>query len=316
MYQYESGALSEAFSDIFAEAAEYYVLGENNWLFGSTKFDQSRTGVLRSLKNPEEALWNPYEGAYSNGNQPARFYSSKAYCGDQDNGGVHINSGILNHAAYLIAEGGFFNGCSVAGLGMKKMEKVLYRALTEYLTPTATFYDAYVAIRQSAWELLTAEEFLSVEKALLAVELNQPGKCSGIKASPTQWSAWVDQCPSHPNLITKGACGCGVPEVDTNNNGIPDCIDINRNTRPAKPVVSLLARKKRKNIRKYLVALQEEPGARYIVRFNQKGKRPIFKRLRSPFFGITLRDRGSWRISYRIRVNGQLSKFSRKTRLR
>lgn len=261
IYQNESGALDESLADIFAEAMEYYLIGENNWLIGSTKFDESRIGVLRSMKNPEEALWSPYYGAYVNGSQPAHFYSSKVYRGEQDNGGVHQNSGVLNHAAYLFAEGGSFNGCSIPALGMKKMEQVMYRALTKYLTPTSTFYDAYVAIRQSAWELVTAEEFLSVEKALLAVQLNQPGKCSGIKASPTQCSAWFDQCPDHPDLISEGACGCGVPEVDANNNGVPDCIDINRDTRPAAPVVSKLATKKRKRVRKFLVALQEVPGA-------------------------------------------------------
>ena len=316
IYQNESGALDESFADIFAEAMEYYLIGENNWLIGSTKFDKSRMGVYRSLKNPEEPLWNPYYGAYVNGSQPAHFYSDKVYCGEKDNGGVHRNSGVLNHAAYLIAEGGSFNGCSIPGLGIKKTEQVMYRALTKYLTPTSTFYDAYVAIRQSAWELFTAEEFLSVEKALLAVQLNQPGKCSGIKASPTQCSAWFDQCPDHPNLISKGACGCGVPEVDANNNGVPDCVDINRDTRPAAPVVSKLATKKRKKVRKFLVALQEVPGAQYIIRFNQKGKRPIYRRMKTPLIRVTLKGKGAWRISYRIRVNGQLSKFSRKMRLR
>ena len=71
---------------------EYYLIGENNWLIGSTKFDKSRMGVYRSLKNPEEPLWNPYYGAYVNGSQPAHFYSDKVYCGEKDNGGVHRNS--------------------------------------------------------------------------------------------------------------------------------------------------------------------------------------------------------------------------------
>ena len=316
IYQNESGALNESFSDILAEAAENFLFGENDWLCGSSRVDESLTGIARSMKNPEEALWNPYLGDYSNGMQPSHFYSSKVYCGEQDNGGVHQNSGVLNHAAYLIAEGGSFNGCSIPALGMKKMEQIMYRALTKYLTPTSTFYDAYVAIRQSAWELVTAEEFLSVEKALLAVQLNQPGKCSGIKASPTQCSAWIDQCPDHPDLIREGACGCGVPEVDANNNGVPDCIDINGDTRPAAPVVSKLATKKRKKVRKFLVALQEVPGAQYIIRFNQKGKRPIYRRMKTPLIRVTLKGKGAWRISYRIRVNGQLSKFSREMRLR
>lgn len=316
IYQNESGTLNESFSDIFAETAENYYLGENNWLAGSSKLDSNILGNLRSLKDPEVALWNPLSRSYTNGNQPANFYSEKFYCGEADYGGVHYNSGVLNHAAYLISEGGSFNGCTISGLGIKKMEQIMFRALTKYLSPTSTFYDAYVAIRQAAWDLYSAEEFLSVEKALLAVQLNQPGRCSGIAAGPTMCSAWVDQCPNDPDLIIEGACGCGVPEVDANGNGIPDCIDIDSRTRPATPVITKLATKKRKKIKKFLVALQEVRGARYIVTLTPKRGRPVTKTVKSPFVQIRFRGQGPWRISYKIRLNGKTSKSSRKMRLR
>ncbi len=316
IYQNQSGALNESFSDIFAEAAENHYLGQNNWLLGSSSIDTNILGNGRSMKDPEAPLWNPLTRDYSNGNQPSHFYSRKFYFGEADNGGVHYNSGVLNHAAYLISEGGSLNGCVVSGLGIEKMEQIMYRALTKYLSKTSNFYDAYLAIRSAAWDLFPAEDFLSVEKALLAVQLNQPGRCSGIAASPTLCNLWIDECPNDPDLIREGACGCGVPEVDANGNGVPDCIDIDSLTRPANPVISKLATNKRKKLRTFYVALQEVRGARYIITLTPSRGRPVVKTLKSAFIQVRLKGRESWRISYKIRLNGKTSKSSRSMRLR
>ncbi|MCW6109613.1 M4 family metallopeptidase [Clostridium sporogenes] len=83
-YANESGALNESFSDIMGTAVEgkNFVLGEDCWIAG---------GVMRDMENP------------ARGNQPAHM-KDYAYM-SEDNGGVHKNSGIINHAAYLIADG-------------------------------------------------------------------------------------------------------------------------------------------------------------------------------------------------------------------
>jgi bacillolysin len=60
-----------------------------------------------------------------------------------DNGGVHINSSIINHAAYLTAQ----------DIGREKLGKIYYRALTTYLTSLSDFSDARQAIIQSAVDL-------------------------------------------------------------------------------------------------------------------------------------------------------------------
>jgi hypothetical protein len=50
--------------------------------------------------------------------------------------------------------------------------------------------------------------------------------CTGAQDFDPDQSGLEDGCPNDPSKAAPGACGCGVPETDTNNNGIPDCIDV------------------------------------------------------------------------------------------
>jgi hypothetical protein len=70
-----------------------------------------------------------------------------------DQGGVHINSGIPNKAAYLIAQGGTFNGVTVTGIGRNAMGAIYYRTLTQYLTPATNFIGARNASIQACADL-------------------------------------------------------------------------------------------------------------------------------------------------------------------
>ncbi len=78
-----------------------------------------------------------------------------------DNGGVHVNSSITNHAAYLIGQ----------EYGREKLGKVYYRALTVYLTPNSNFSDARQAIVQSAIDIYGegSEEEVAVHSGFDAV---------------------------------------------------------------------------------------------------------------------------------------------------
>ena len=50
---------------------------------------------------------------------------SKRYTGTSDNGGVHTNSGIINKAAYLLANGGTHYGVTVNGIGKDKVGAII-----------------------------------------------------------------------------------------------------------------------------------------------------------------------------------------------
>jgi thermolysin len=141
IYQGESGALNEAFSDMMGTATEFFFQPEKaDYAMGE---DVITPGGIRSMQNPT---------AYGD---PDHY--SVRFTGSQDGGGVHINSGIPNHAFYLAIEGGTHRlGGVVRGVGganREQVEKVFYRAFTSFLSPSATFAQARAATLQAAREL-------------------------------------------------------------------------------------------------------------------------------------------------------------------
>ncbi len=188
-YQDESGALNESNSDVFGEAYEYYNAGSNNWELG----EDLPTGALRSMADPSAYSYNVGSGSTP---YPDRFYSENLYCGTSDSGGVHVNSSVPNHAAYLMAMGGTFNTCTIEAIGQEKEEAIFYRALTEYYTTSTDFNDAYSALISSCEDLYGAgNDCAQVRKALMAVEMDQAGYCSAeVAVAPD--CASIDNAPT------------------------------------------------------------------------------------------------------------------------
>jgi hypothetical protein len=102
-YQGQSGALNESVSDVFGSLVKQHTLGQTadqaDWLIGADLLAPGVQGVaLRSMKAPGTAYDDPRLGKDP---QPADM-SGYVETSD-DNGGVHVNSGIPNHAFYLVA---------------------------------------------------------------------------------------------------------------------------------------------------------------------------------------------------------------------
>ncbi|MUK87623.1 peptidase M4 family protein [Ornithinibacillus sp. L9] len=141
-YRFQSGALNESFADVFGA-----LIDEDDWEMGEDimappSIEEGRT-ALRSLSNPSKFPVSEQRAPYGNGMYPEHmdeYYDMPIYV---DNGGVHVNSSITNHAAYLIGE----------EIGKQKLGQIYYRALTVYLTPTSDFSDARNAIVQSAADI-------------------------------------------------------------------------------------------------------------------------------------------------------------------
>ena len=171
-YSGESGALNESMSDVFGAMVELYANGgvedSGTWQIGEDSYTPSTSGdALRYMNNPRLA---PNRG-YTVDDDPD--YYSERYTGTADNGGVHINSGIANHAFYLLAKGGTHRkGGTVTGIGTAAAAKIWYRALTSYMTSSTNFSGARTATLNAASALYGgtgSTQYKSVAQAWTAV---------------------------------------------------------------------------------------------------------------------------------------------------
>lgn len=147
IYEDESGALNESLADIMGAFIENKT-GEDLWLLGEDIYMPHDPGVgLRDMKDPASIpMYLTETGFYPD-------HYDDRYLGEEDNGGVHINSSINNKAAHLITEGGTHYGVTVEGIGKSKAEKLFYRTLTHYLTASSSFSDMRQAAIQAAEDL-------------------------------------------------------------------------------------------------------------------------------------------------------------------
>lgn len=183
-YAGESGALDESLSDVFGELVERYITGSTDWKMGTYWWkadpDLPTGHALRNLSNPPEYVFNGI--VIQNRHYPDRYYSPDFYCGPEDDfhEKLHFNSTVVSKAFYLMANGGTFNYCHVNAIGPDKVAQIAYRAISTKFVADETFNQAYNAINQACQELYPAADCAQVRNALKAVELDQPGICSGV----------------------------------------------------------------------------------------------------------------------------------------
>ncbi len=165
VYSRESGALNESWSDVFGALVERYAKGEsvNTWRI----FEQTVTP--RIAGDAERFMDAPHRGINHNftvDDQPDHYL--ERYLGTQDNGGVHVNSGIPNKVFHLVAKGGTHHrGGSMTGIGADAAAKIWYRALTTYMTSTTNFKGARTATLNAAKAIygLASPQYNAVGKA-------------------------------------------------------------------------------------------------------------------------------------------------------
>jgi len=165
-YLYESGALNEAFSDIFGKAIEYYYDQSNfNWLIGG-KIYTTPGSAIRSMEDPNR-FSNP------------KYYRGRSWvASSSDNGGVHSNSGVLNYWYYLLCSGGKgtnegSQSFEVRPMGFDTATLIAYHLLRDFLTPTSTYQDARNLCMQmiGQWWGLCSDQYKNVAEAWKAVGL-------------------------------------------------------------------------------------------------------------------------------------------------
>ncbi|MET7284645.1 M4 family metallopeptidase [Streptomyces sp. NPDC005573] len=156
----QSGALNESLSDVFGSLIKQYALGqtaaEADWLIGAGLLAPAVTGTaLRSMKAPGTAYDDDVLGKDP---QPASM-DDFVHTG-RDNGGVHINSGIPNHAFYLAAT-------ALGGHSWEKAGQVWYDVLTGgALKEDAQFADfATLTVKAARERYGSGDELQAVQKA-------------------------------------------------------------------------------------------------------------------------------------------------------
>jgi hypothetical protein len=187
IYEDESGALNEAFSDMMGSAMEFYAAArgldpaaEADWLIGEDVYVVPDTELgFRNMGDPQEDL------------HPDHY--SEFIVTEEDLGGVHFNSGIPNQAFYLAVNGGRNAGCdavgsdghqhtvdcdiSVAGLGLARATQIFYAGFTS-LPEFANMCDA-----RNATVAVAGAEAPSVSDAWAAVGL-KAGCTPGVPPPP------------------------------------------------------------------------------------------------------------------------------------
>lgn len=185
-YENQSGALNESMSDVFAA-----MLDTADWMLFEDGDCPGHAG-LRNMQDP--TLHGQPAGMSGWVNSPNT--------DPGDWGGVHTNSGIPNHACYLLTAGGTYGGTTTTGVGYAKAEKIYYRALTSYMVPTSDFYDTRRLMIQSAKDLYgaAATEATSVANAWKAVGVD------GVSSSDTP-KAINDNATATSTIAISGLSG-------------------------------------------------------------------------------------------------------------
>ena len=201
IYQNESGALNEAWSDIFGALVDRQegATGNDIWLIGEDIYTPGTPGdALRNMADPVA------QGDYD--------YYPTRYTGSQDNGGVHWNSGIANLAFKLLVTGGTHprgkTSVNVPGIGFDAAADIFYAANNNCLTSSSNFESARNCTAQFA-----GSNEAAVQAAWDAVGVpggSGGGGGGGGGSSCSNTNIWTGTAStSTPNLTTPNCSASG-----------------------------------------------------------------------------------------------------------
>ena len=227
VYEGQSGALNESMSDVFGACIKQRHLGQDaasaDWLVGEGIFLPGVNGrALRSMSAPGTAYDDPQIGKDPQVGSMADFVQTT-----DDNGGVHLNSGIPNRAFVLAAQA--IGGESWSGAG-----RIWYAALTSGVpadSDFATFAAATVAAAgqhadavSEAWAAVgvsdgaTAPAPTPAPAPGLVVEVARTGGYAGItKEGAVDLDSTDPRAPAVRRLVQRidfRAVGSGSPQPD------------------------------------------------------------------------------------------------------
>jgi Zn-dependent metalloprotease len=213
VYAWQPGALNEAYSDIWGETVDllnggYFDGGEGTALRASAGTNCPDVAITSRWKAGEQAI--AFNGAIRdmyNPNcfgDPGRVTDPLYYCttptinSTNDQGGVHTNSGVINHSYALLVDGGIYNGQAITGIGLTKAAHIYWYAQANFMNKTTDFVsqaDILLAAGQAllginlpvlstgaadlglSGQSITDNDLAQLEKVILAVEMRAETKC-------------------------------------------------------------------------------------------------------------------------------------------
>jgi Zn-dependent metalloprotease len=165
MYFFQSGALNESISDVFGSLVKQYTLNQKaadaDWLIGEGLLTRKVQGVaLRSMKNPGTAYNDPVLGKDPQPAQMKDFVHTY-----EDNGGVHINSGIPNRAFCQAA-------LNLGGFAWEKAGRIWYDALRDGTVRPNTGFLRFARVTVKHAAAMGKTEAKAVQDAWATVGVN------------------------------------------------------------------------------------------------------------------------------------------------
>lgn len=178
VYQLESGALNESWSDAFAAAIHAHDSGgvnPNTWLIAEEDYTPLIAGdALRFMDTPKARGSHDY--------YPERYTIVGPPNRENDWGGVHSNSGIPNLAFKLLSVGTNHprgkTTIPVSGIGINKAADIWYDALQCYMDPNETMHEARASTLLSTFDNYNHDELSQVANAWAAVGVGDAAKPS------------------------------------------------------------------------------------------------------------------------------------------
>lgn len=155
-------------------------------------------------------MWNPT--CYGD---PGKVSDAEYKCSEDDGGGVHSNSGVVNHAYSLLVDGGDYNGETVTGLGLAKAAHIFWQAQSAHLTSTSDFVDLADALATSCTELTGQPLRALSTRRETPGDLNvtiDPTDCAQVDAVSRAVELRLDptdQCDFKPLLRKDAPSACG-----------------------------------------------------------------------------------------------------------
>ncbi|MEO6903934.1 MAG: M4 family metallopeptidase [Bacteroidia bacterium] len=187
VYNSESGALNESFSDIFGNTVEAYAKpNKHSWQIG-----EDINFLIRDMKNPYKFK------------DPGRYKGTYWATSSADSYGVHTNSGVQNLWYVLLCDGGTGTNDSkikydVKGIGMEKAAKIAFRNLTVYLTSNANYAAARAGSLKAATDIFgyCSAEYIATADAWYAVGVGATSGCTATAISTFDEAAAISVYPN------------------------------------------------------------------------------------------------------------------------